>query len=159
MEGKELDYADLDKFVLHAFYEAVAKRGGGGGAGSSASAVVDASTDWEQVHDKSGNSYWHNTRTGETSWNEVLTAGETADRMIMQIHDVEEAEHKSRKSSQEKLLKRRSRKDPSLLVEHSVRHTAALEEQRATEAAEARERLAARRARESPRRQTPRHVN
>ena len=88
---------------------------------------------------------------------EALTAGETADRMIMQIHDVEEAEHKSRKSSQEKLLKRRSRKDPSLLVEHSVRHTAALEEQRATEAAEARERLAARRARESPRRQTPRY--
>ena len=44
--------SDLDKFVLEAFHKAVAKRSG--------SAVVDASVEWEQLHDsESGNPFWH----------------------------------------------------------------------------------------------------
>ena len=44
------------QFVLEAFHKAVAKRSG--------SAVLDASVEWEQLHDsESGNPFWHNTRT------------------------------------------------------------------------------------------------
>jgi hypothetical protein len=47
--------------VLEAFHKAVAKRSG--------SAAVDASVEWEQLHDsESGNPYWHNVVTDETSW-------------------------------------------------------------------------------------------
>jgi hypothetical protein len=77
--------------------------------------------------------------------------------MIMQLRGAEKAKHKFQKASQEKLLRRRHQRDPSLLVETSARLSAALVVDDAAGAAEARERLAARRARASPRRQTPMH--
>ena len=128
--GTELSYRGINTFVLNAFKEAVERResGSGGGRGGGG-------------------------RSGRGD--EALA--ETTDRMIMQLRGVEKAKHKFQKASQEKLLRRRHQRDPSLLVEHSARHSAALVVEGAAGAAEARERLAARRARASPRRQTPMH--